>query len=327
MSAGPAVGTLCGHMNATSTGFAAAKGPQGSRASTLLVLCVAAGTAAARPDLYNNGPFVSSPGGGAGGADLSAVQTVHLNNSYGASNQQSPAADRVADNFVLAAASTVTSVVVYGFQTNASTTASPFASVNLRIWTGRPDDPGSEVIFGDTTTNRLVSAAWTGCYRARDSAPTNTQRPIYSIEASVQPPLALGAGTYWLDWQVGGTLSSGPFAALVTIAGQQGAPNANARWKDGSASNWITVVDSGNFAPQELSFVIRGTTGGGPAPCYANCDGSSLTPVLSANDFQCFLDRYAGGLTTANCDGSTNLPLLNANDFQCFLNRYAAGCS
>ncbi len=61
--------------------------------------------------------------------------------------------------------------------------------------------------------------------------------------------------------------------------------------------------------------------------CYANCDQSTSTPVLTANDFQCFLNKYAAGDTAANCDGSTSAPLLTANDFQCFLNAYAAGCS
>ena len=29
--------------------------------------------------------------------------------------------------------------------------------------------------------------------------------------------------------------------------------------------------------------------------CYANCDASTLTPVLNVNDFTCFLNRYAAG--------------------------------
>ena len=62
------------------------------------------------------------------------------------------------------------------------------------------------------------------------------------------------------------------------------------------------------------------------APCYANCDGSSSTPVLNVNDFQCFMNRYAAGDSYANCDGSTIPPVLNVNDFNCFLNRYGAGC-
>ncbi len=65
----------------------------------------------------------------------------------------------------------------------------------------------------------------------------------------------------------------------------------------------------------------------GSAPCYANCDGSTSTPILTANDFQCFLNKFAAADPTANCDGSTATPILTANDFQCFLNTYAAGCS
>jgi hypothetical protein len=62
-------------------------------------------------------------------------------------------------------------------------------------------------------------------------------------------------------------------------------------------------------------------------PCYANCDGSTGSPLLTANDFQCFLNKFAAGASYANCDGSTGTPALTANDFQCFLNKFAAGCS
>jgi hypothetical protein len=60
--------------------------------------------------------------------------------------------------------------------------------------------------------------------------------------------------------------------------------------------------------------------------CYANCDGSTGAPSLTANDFQCFLNKFAMGDPYANCDGSTGTPALTANDFQCFLNKFAAGC-
>ncbi len=63
------------------------------------------------------------------------------------------------------------------------------------------------------------------------------------------------------------------------------------------------------------------------AGCYANCDASTSIPKLTANDFQCFLNRFAAGESAANCDASTTAPVLNANDFQCFLNAFAAGCS
>ena len=65
----------------------------------------------------------------------------------------------------------------------------------------------------------------------------------------------------------------------------------------------------------------------GPPTCPANCDCSTLAPVLNVLDFVCFLDRFAAADAYANCDGSTQSPVLNVNDFICFLNRFAAGCS
>ncbi|MBX3376317.1 MAG: hypothetical protein KF678_04865 [Phycisphaeraceae bacterium] len=78
---------------------------------------------------------------------------------------------------------------------------------------------------------------------------------------------------------------------------------------------------SGRVGPN--LFITAVGTGG----CYANCDQSTGSPLLTANDFQCFLNTYAAGASYANCDGSTGSPALTANDFQCFLNKYAAGCS
>jgi hypothetical protein len=64
-----------------------------------------------------------------------------------------------------------------------------------------------------------------------------------------------------------------------------------------------------------------------PSTCYANCDGSTASPVLTANDFVCFLNAFADGQSYANCDNSTGEPALTANDFVCFVNEYATGCS
>lgn len=77
---------------------------------------------------------------------------------------------------------------------------------------------------------------------------------------------------------------------------------------------------------------VTGTTDAGVAyffgaSCYANCDGSTGSPLLNGNDFQCFLNAFGANSAYANCDGSTAAPVLNANDFQCFLDRYAAGCT
>jgi hypothetical protein len=60
--------------------------------------------------------------------------------------------------------------------------------------------------------------------------------------------------------------------------------------------------------------------------CYANCDGSTIEPVLNVADFSCFLTKFAAGDPYANCDGSTIEPVLNVADFSCFLTKFAAGC-
>lgn len=60
--------------------------------------------------------------------------------------------------------------------------------------------------------------------------------------------------------------------------------------------------------------------------CYANCDGSTAAPILTAADLTCFMDRYMAGDPRADCDGRATTPVLDIHDFQCFLTRYAAGC-
>ena len=62
------------------------------------------------------------------------------------------------------------------------------------------------------------------------------------------------------------------------------------------------------------------------ASCYANCDGSTQSPVLNIADFACFVGRFASGDPYANCDGSGVPPVFNVADFSCFLSKFAAGC-
>src|SRR5690606_27103917 len=111
--------------------------------------------------------------------------------------------------------------------------------------------------------------------------------------------------------------------------------------------DWYTI-DSGGGTSYSGAFSLTGTIGqhdaGGAAagtfaciggfwaahaaasPCYANCDGSTASPVLNVNDFICFQAAFAAGAPYANCDQSTAPPLLNVNDFICFQSTFAAGC-
>jgi probable HAF family extracellular repeat protein len=92
----------------------------------------------------------------------------------------------------------------------------------------------------------------------------------------------------------------------------------------GISSDGLTIVGTGTD-PQNNTQAWIATLPPPPA-CYANCDGSTSTPVLNVNDFVCFLNRFAAGDPYANCDHSTTAPTLNVLDFQCFLNAFAAGC-
>jgi hypothetical protein len=90
----------------------------------------------------------------------------------------------------------------------------------------------------------------------------------------------------------------------------------------------VVLADAGSYdcVATNSCGSVASTPGILTVSCYANCDGSTVSPILNANDFNCFLNLFANGDPSANCDGSTVSPILNANDFNCFLNLFANGC-
>lgn len=208
--------------------------------------------------IVDNGSAVNSPGSGPAGADQSVLQDTALGlGSFGFSHS-SAGAFRVADQFTVGTNATLRCITLYAYQTG-STTASTITSVNLRIWNGVPGSMGSSVVFGDTTTNRLLLSQWSNAYRTLQSSPGDTTRPIMEQVVDLGG-LSLPAGTYWVDWQTGGTLASGPWAPPITITGQ--AVTGDALQFDGSA--WNTMVDGTN--QQGLPFQIRGSVLPTPVP-------------------------------------------------------------
>jgi hypothetical protein len=57
--------------------------------------------------------------------------------------------------------------------------------------------------------------------------------------------------------------------------------------------------------------------------CYANCDQSTACPVLTPNDFMCFLTAYTTAQSYADCDGVGGL---TSGEFLCFWQAYNTGC-
>ncbi|MBB5209465.1 choice-of-anchor J domain-containing protein [Chiayiivirga flava] len=209
--------------------------------------------------LFDNGSIVTHPGAGAGGADASALQTGLGMDSYGG-NISVAAGFRMADDFTVTDAGgwALTSLRFYGYQTG-STTTSTFNAVNVRIWDGVPGAPGSNIVYGDTTTNLFSGTGFSGTYRVLDTGLTNNQRPVMYVDAAVD--VELDAGTYWLDWQLGGTLGSGPWQPPITILGET--TTGNAQQFTGTA--WQAFIDgdpsvpSGTLTPQGAPFQLSGS--------------------------------------------------------------------
>jgi len=78
----------------------------------------------------------------------------------------------------------------------------------------------------------------------------------------------------------------------------------------------VVANNCGDITSDEATYVV----------CYANCDCTSIPPILNVADFICFLNKFAAADPSANCDGLTTPPILNVNDFICFQNKFAAGC-
>jgi hypothetical protein len=271
---------LAGVLFAAGTAFPAEQNPAREEAGA-----VAAGEGPAAPGtglryepqglvLYDNGPIVTHPGGGAGGADASALQTNLGMTVFGFGHAQS-AGIRVADDFTVPAGETwsIDRITFFAYQTGAGTGSPTINHVNLQIWNGNPSNPASMVVFGDTTTNRLASSVWSNAYRVLDTGLTNTQRPVFANVVTVGTTLT--AGTYWLDWQTGGTLASGPWVPPVTILGQT--TTGNGLQKIGAAA-WAALIDVG---PQGLPFILESTARPAPAGLAVDPTGNG---VLQPNE-------------------------------------------
>jgi hypothetical protein len=205
-----------------------------------------------RAVLHDNGPLVTNPGGGSGGADISELQTAIGMGTYGFGHQVS-AGNRIADDFdvVDAAGWHIDTITFFAYQTGAPTSGT-ITAVNLQIWDNVPGT--GTVVWGDDTTNVMTSTGWTNIYRVLDTAPTDTQRAIMANVVTVN--VDLPQGTYWLDWQSDGSLSSGPWAPPITILGQT--TTGNAMQYTTTNGFWDVVVDGGTGTGQGFPFIIEG---------------------------------------------------------------------
>ena len=168
-----------------------------------------------------------------------------------------------------------------------------------------------------------------------DITPAGGGSPDSSAVLATQSLIPPPTGLQWVTFDVSGaalTVSAGDQLALVlhssqdwSIAGQYDGEGSTDVYGGGQSFVRLFSGPWSEIDNYDLMFRTYVIVGGGS--CYPNCDGSTSPPILTANDFQCFLNKFAVGDSYANCDHSTAPPTLNANDFQCFLNEFAEGCS
>lgn len=221
--------------------------------------------------LYDSGPLLNSPGTGANGASESLVQTGLGLATLGFDHNQ-PTNRSVADDFAVSAAGgwRVNQLAFWMYEENSGITSS-ISSTVYRVWNGSPTGGGS-IIYGDLTTNRLVSASFANLYRALDTSTTNAQRAVMRVVASGTTTLTLPAGTYWLDWAADGSPSfPGPFIPPMTRNGLPLTGNALTR----TNTTWLPAFDAGTNTQQGFPFQLYGY------PLSARCTNPTDMPWLT----------------------------------------------
>lgn len=224
--------------------------------------------------VYDNGPFVTHPGGGTGGLNASALQSTLGMTIIG---HPAGGAARVADDFAVPCneVRTLASITIFGYQTNSGTTPS-ISSANYRIWTG-PPNAGGTILHDYSATNQMTSVTFSNCFRVVDTNPAAVNRPIMRVVMNGNG-IVLTEGTYWIDWQMGGaTTLTGPWAVPVTVLGATTTGNALAL----GSGVWTSLIDVGT---QGLAFQVAYTAA--PASCFhldITQAGGPSTPVTLAD--------------------------------------------
>lgn len=204
--------------------------------------------------LWDNGNLVTHPGQGPGGSDASIIHATTF--GFGA---QIGLNNALADDFTIPRGIwDIDRVTVYAYQSGSGVTPT-INDLRLQIWSGRPGDQGSSVVWGNLTSNVLDAATFTGVYRVQ-TLPGDTVRPVMALRANVDT--VLSAGQYWIEWQAGGTLASGPFSPSLRGTGSDsGGQRVGSNWSFPPSGTSSTTGD-------EFAFLVEGSDlGGGGFDC------------------------------------------------------------
>lgn len=226
----------------------------------LVAVLILATAAFGQAVLHDNGPLITNPGEGAGGTDLSALQSALGLDVYGGGVKPGNGLS-LADEFEVTTDGgwQLAGFEIPAYQTN-SGLDSTLTGVYFQIWDGPPGEAGSTVLYGDLAVDRLVDSTFSGIYRVRDTDLANATRPIMTNVVAADE-VYLPRGTYWLEFQVDGdgTLT-GPWVPPVTVLGETTTGDAYQRTL---GAGWNPWVDTGTAATaQGVPFVVLGQDAG-----------------------------------------------------------------
>lgn len=210
----------------------------------------------AQAPLVDQAQLITHPGGGSGGANVSATQTTTLGATLFGVGQQNASNNWIAERITVPASGwSLDSLITYGYQTG-STTTSTFTGIYCFVSADSSNFPSMIPVLGSKTTNAMTYTTWTGIYRSSGDDATglaNTQRPIMKMRSTLTG--VLNPGNYWVVWSATGSLTSGPWNPPVTVLGNLSTGMAHQFL--GSSSVWDTIVDGS--ATLGMPFKLYGT--------------------------------------------------------------------
>lgn len=233
----------------------------------LLFLVVSTVHLTAQVPIYNNfdpanpsNPdvgLINSIGAGAGGLDVSVLQDISLSMTIYGFGAIHALDQSIADDFTISTNASLSSVDLYAYQSSSGPMSTSINEAYIRIWDGPPGTTGSNIVFGDFTTNRLTTSNFTGIYRVLENTIMSSVRAIQRLTVNIGT--SLPAGTYWLEFALNGSVGfSGPWAPPITVSGSTGTGNALQSLDNGAT--YDPIVDIGG---QDFPFVISGFSSSG----------------------------------------------------------------
>jgi hypothetical protein len=155
----------------------------------------------------------------------------------------------LADDFTLADWYAIEQIVFYLYQAGVT---SP--SINRLDYAILGANPQGQVPPAWTTVND-PPVTWVNVYKKTLSQapadPNGCTRRIQQVTVTLDPPVTLPAGQYWLAWRAGGTGASGPWNPPVVIPGATNKTGANGLQSDAGAP-FVPLADTTH--PQDLVF-------------------------------------------------------------------------